>query len=86
MNNLEKEINDLKDFKIEIEAEMKQMMDLIEDEKKKYQERVKSHEKSQKVVVAWVIFKSEIWQQRALKIFELSRVDYYKYKLVKCFC
>ena len=62
MNNIERELNDLKDFKTEIEAEMKQMLDLIEEEKKKYQQRVQSHQKSQKVVVAWVLFKSEIWQ------------------------
>lgn len=40
MNNIERELNDLKDFKTEIEAEMKQMLDLIEEEKKKYQQRV----------------------------------------------
>lgn len=69
------------------------MIQLMEEEYKKYQRKIVELKTSQQAIVAFVIFKSAAWQQKALEIFKMSQFVYYfrKFKqfvrwlLGKCF-
>lgn len=69
----------------ELKTEKDELLNLIDEEREKYKLKMEQLENDQQAIVAFVLFKSEAWKEKAFKVFTMGYCEYFAYKFGKCF-